>query len=668
MAQMHVQHVARHVVAWWALTGVCAASSEPLDELTAEQLMVMPQAELVAAIIASRGESESATAVATEQPRAVAAEEAMPGGTYNSSCYDCTLSAEVLTCHCMGRGDVLPSALPAEATNLTGGWHSVGDGGTPDGGGTSQPTRVRVQPAGSGFGVLCTDGGNTGGCSSYPPPQFKDNWYTATAEMSAGAVNLSFNLRSGQQSWSGKLNGNGTCIAWDGPAPGPPPPFPPPGPAPDGPVVPPHGWVRDGVDGVQPAGTLTSISLGACTESSRHNVTNRDGFLSCTWTDKPPPRVGPLTDHDFNSSAKTCRYIHHTTFTSPRYSNDGAVLSESLLLEPRHHATLAGTWSSLGDDGTYSDITLVVVAKNASGSTDATVRDGGGDDGFAVTCTDAGPDDGCDPIIARHDTQGRTGGWHAASGSLKGTAVTVSFDNQQSNTGIADKNHTVIAWQDGSRWERKHPDQVGACCALCTAASAKGCRGWTVSSNVCSLMRSVGQHYPDPRAVSGYPLHSDAASYCTHGNDNREVPKPWADSKMYPAIACSSIEPKGSPPPPSPGDGEQQTKRTDFGRHVSHFPRAWAASTAGGQRGQAWFFYPRAWCADAPTLCASCSCQCSDAACDGTTHSLPAPCCCVAVLRCCCVVRADFLWLCLMVPVSWGRMPCRCLLPGREDY
>ena len=126
-------------------------------------------------------------------------------------------------------------------------------------------------------------------------------------------------------------------------------------------------------------------------------------------------------------------------------------------------------------------------------------------------------------------------------------------------------------------------------------------------------MRGVGQHYPDPRAVSGYPLHSDAASYCQHGNDNRLVAKPWADSKMRPNIACSSISPAGrGPPPPDFGAEEDGVKN-----ETSHFPRAWSATTAGAQRGQAWMFYPRAWCAEAPSLCGSCTCTCSDPPCDG---------------------------------------------------
>ena len=133
----------------------------------------------------------------------------------------------------------------------------------------------------------------------------------------------------------------------------------------------------------------------------------------------------------------------------------------------------------------------------------------------------------------------------------------------------------------------------------------RGCRGWTVSSNVCYVMRGVGQHYPDPRAVSGYPLHSDAASYCQHENDNRVVAMPWADSKMRSEIACSSISPT------SQGPLEDASTKNE----TSHFPRAWVGTTAGAQRGQAWMFYPRAWCAEAPSLCKSCTCTCTDPPC-----------------------------------------------------
>ena len=58
-----------------------------------------------------------------------------------------------------------------------------------------------------------------------------------------------------------------------------------------------------------------------------------------------------------------------------------------VLLQPAHHPNLAGTWSSLGNDGTYSDITLaIVVQSNSSGK-------------FEVTCADGGPDDSCSPGV-----------------------------------------------------------------------------------------------------------------------------------------------------------------------------------------------------------------------------------------------------------------------------
>ena len=125
------------------------------------------------------------------------------------------------------------------------------------------------------------------------------------------------------------------------------------------------------------------------------------------------------------------------------------------------------------------------------------------------------------------------------------------------------------------------------------------------------------QHYPDPRAVSGYPLHSDAASYCLHNNDNILVPKPWADMTMKPDVSCAQMAPKGQPhyPPPPPPRGAQEGGLDAALGNRSHFPRAWTASTAGSMRGTAWFFYPRAWCKQAPHLCSSCQCQCGDSAC-----------------------------------------------------
>ena len=372
-------------VAWLGVAASLAQAS-PLDRLTKAELESMDHAELVAQVLASRAETAPRAAEAAPPPvKAYAAALALPGGSYQSSCYDCTLVAEVLSCQCMSRSDILPSALPstggleaaiAGPANLTGGWHALG-GKTADGGGALQPSRLRLSShagSGGGFDVLCTDGGTVGSCQSYPPPQYNDGWYTASGHATAGgSVNLTIQLRSGAHSWSGKLNADGTRIAW-GSGPGPPPPPFNPQPGPD-PSIPPPAWARDGTDALQSAGTLTSISLGACTPNSTANITNRDGFLSCTWIDKPPPRVGPLTGDGFNTSEKTCRYIHHTTFTSPRYSNvstqstvalvipwvyfsgllvvqDNSVLSEQLLLHPSNHSSLAGTWSSLGNDGT----------------------------------------------------------------------------------------------------------------------------------------------------------------------------------------------------------------------------------------------------------------------------------------------------------------------------
>ena len=336
-------------VAWLGVASSALAS--PLDRLTTAELLAMDHAELVANVVASRAAPHAAPATATATAaahqdaadtsrRASPAALPLPGGSYKSSCYDCALVAEVLSCQCMSRADVLPSALPttgleAGPANLTGGWHALG-GRTADGGGAIQAARLRLSAhdSGDGFDVLCTDGGTVGSCQSYPPPQYNDGWYTAAGRVTpGGSVNLTIQLRSGAHSWSGTLDSNCTQIAWtSGPGPSLPPFNPSPGPDP---TVPPPAWVRDGTDALQPAGTLTSISIGACTENSTANITNRDGFLSCTWIDKPPPRVGPLTGDGFNTSNKTCRYIHHTTFTSPRYRYDLRLLFDGFSVDFR---------------------------------------------------------------------------------------------------------------------------------------------------------------------------------------------------------------------------------------------------------------------------------------------------------------------------------------------
>ena len=121
-------------------------------------------------------------------------------------------------------------------------------------------------------------------CQSYPPPQYVDGWHTAQGQVSgSGAVSLSFQLRAGPQKWTGQLSGNGTRIVWAQPPPAPPGPGPGPGPGPNPslPTVPPGAWVRDGTDALQQAGTLTSISLTACTSASAGNISNRDSYLRC---------------------------------------------------------------------------------------------------------------------------------------------------------------------------------------------------------------------------------------------------------------------------------------------------------------------------------------------------------------------------------------------------
>lgn len=147
------------------------------------------------------------------------------------------------------------------------------------------------------------------------------------------------------------------------------------------------------------------------------------------------------------------------------------MLEETLLLSPKQWPDLGGTWSSLGDDGTYSDITLIINASSAGG--------------FGVTCTDAGPDDGCDPVTARHDTQGRVGGWHHAHGSTHARSVKVQFDNQAMNSGITDANNSVIAWQDGSRCA----SQKLLCC--CLLLNRVRCRGAQASRSGQRVLRVV---------------------------------------------------------------------------------------------------------------------------------------------------------------------------------
>ena len=266
-------------------------------------------------------------------------------------------------------------------------------------------------------------------------------------------------------------------------------------------------------------------------------VVNSKGFLSCNWKDMPPPRVGQLTDHGRNGSATTCRYFPHQTFIAPQYTNADDVLDAVNLVPPKTWPDLVGTWTSIGNDGTYSDSTIEIT------------KDISHPGGFKMKCTDAGEDNSCDPVAPHRDTQHTRGGWHAGTITLKPASadgppsVSVSFDSPGTEQGFADRNLTAMTWGDTTKWIRKNREQHSLCCALCNKQPR--CRGWTLDENICSMVKSIGQHYPSATSVSGYPTVSEAATYCNHMNDNTAVPgqaiATWGDARMSKDVACASF-------------------------------------------------------------------------------------------------------------------------------
>ena len=149
-----------------------------IDDLGEAQLREMSKDALVEAILEGRRtetERSDGGEVQTERsaaPAAAAEAAALPGGSYRSSCYGCTLVADVLSCRCMGRADVLPAALPP-ANNCSGGWHAGAPAPTPGGYPTPtvQPARYALSaPTTGAFAVLCTDSGDQPAGARPSPP------------------------------------------------------------------------------------------------------------------------------------------------------------------------------------------------------------------------------------------------------------------------------------------------------------------------------------------------------------------------------------------------------------------------------------------------------------------------------------------------------------------
>lgn len=130
----------------------------------------------------------------------------------------------------------------------------------------------------------------------------------------------------------------------------------------------------------------------------------------------------------------------------------------------------------------------------------------------------------------------------------------------------------VLTVADGLTGEAAMEDVANQCCTKCTNTTL--CRAWTVDSDgsTCHMGSTASTAYPLTGATSGYPLKSDAASYCQMIWQNGGG-RPWGDLHTAKGVSCTHIPARGT-------DGK-----------VGSFPRKWS-DVKNRQRGEAWLFSP----------------------------------------------------------------------------
>ena len=219
----------------------------------------------------------------------------MPPGSFSETCSNCSLDYHILVCTCLREVDPLISLY--SQSNLTGEWTSGGNfSSTDDTFLFSQPSlhtinTINVTDNSIAYQITCFDGGRNGPetCSpkfvtqggEYLPWTY---WHSANITVSPG--NTTMRLDNGSV-LDGTIATDFNSIKWsyrnisslsDTDLPDP--------------VV----WVRRISD---ETGIRTSMSLKSCERvpmpsgNTGFNVTNENGYLTCDWTNKPPPRVGP---------------------------------------------------------------------------------------------------------------------------------------------------------------------------------------------------------------------------------------------------------------------------------------------------------------------------------------------------------------------------------------
>lgn len=216
----------------------------------------------------------------------------MPVGSFTGTCINCSLDYHILICTCATAIDPLKSLY--SQSNLTGEWTSAGNfsstGDTflwsPSSLNSSNVTNNSVA-----YQVTCFDGGKHGPGTCSPKLVTPGGEYLPWAYWHSANVTLNdskaiIRLDNGSV-MDGTIASDFNSILWiyrntssfstanlpD-----------------------PVAWVRRPFN---ETGIRTSISLKSCERvpmpsgNSDFNITNENGYLTCDWTNKPPPRVGP---------------------------------------------------------------------------------------------------------------------------------------------------------------------------------------------------------------------------------------------------------------------------------------------------------------------------------------------------------------------------------------
>eukprot|EP00039_Didymoeca_costata_P022046 m.3565 g.3565 ORF g.3565 m.3565 type:complete len:799 (-) comp2788_c0_seq1:42-2438(-) len=264
----------------------------------------------------------------------------LPAGSYQQSCFNCTMEKRTLQCRCLRAGDIrnvsqdshsLHPDIGMQYPNITGAWTVTSSAEGLTGGVliiSADPTNIN-----STYNITCTDPGNVLNgrlCDAFrqhPPvyPGQRQPWHNGSGTYNTISGRSVLAL-SNNTYWMGNFSFNGSVAQWVMTN------------ATNSTNLPnstilPSGMVWKRLL-LSETGYSGSIPLSSCKKVKypnhdfKFNISNENGFLTCDWTDKPPPRVGEYT---FKISTHTdestnCRTIPATTFMAPQMS-----LRENLL-------------------------------------------------------------------------------------------------------------------------------------------------------------------------------------------------------------------------------------------------------------------------------------------------------------------------------------------------